>query len=78
MHICLGALDDLCRAHLELCAKNPVPEAACDAKAILVVGKVVLEMILLQFLVVCRESVNVSCMVVEPSLDLTYFWWWRK
>jgi hypothetical protein len=48
------SLDDLRWTHLQLCAKHPVPEAACNTKPILVVSKVVLEMVLLELLVVRR------------------------
>jgi len=48
----LTRLDDFGWCHVELGTKHPVPEAACHAKPVLIVGKVVLEMILLQLLVV--------------------------
>jgi len=56
--LCLtsGRLHDLGWAHLELRAEDSVPEAAGHAEAILIVGEVVLEMVLLELLVVGRES----------------------
>jgi len=47
----LGRLHDLGLSHIELGAKHPVPEAAGDAEAVLVVGEVVLEVVLLEGLV---------------------------
>lgn len=47
----LQRLDDLRGTHLQLSTENPVPEAAGDTEAILVVSKVVLEMVLLELLV---------------------------
>ena len=41
-----------CLGELELCTKHAVPKATGDAKAILKVGKVVLEVILFQVAVV--------------------------
>lgn len=52
---CLVGLDDLGRAHVEFCAKDPIPEAACYTEAVLVVSEMVLEMVLLELLVVRRE-----------------------
>lgn len=40
--------------HLKLSTKNPVPEATCDSKPVLIIGEVVLEMILLEFSIVRR------------------------
>ena len=45
-------LDDLRWRDLQLSAKYTIPESACDAEAVLVVGKVVLEMVFLELLVV--------------------------
>jgi hypothetical protein len=61
----LRSLDDLGRAHLELCAKHPVPEAARDSETVLVVGEVVLEVVLLEFLVVRRQPEEVSKVLLE-------------
>lgn len=58
-------LDDLGRAHLQLGTKNPVPEAAGNAKAVLVVSKVVLKMVLLQLLVPRRELLVVKEVVSQ-------------
>lgn len=49
-------LDDLRRTHLELSAKDAVPEAAGNSEAILVVGEVMLQVVLLELLVVWRKS----------------------
>lgn len=51
----LSRLDDLGCIHFKLCAKDPVPEAAGDTETILVVGKVMLKVVLLQLLVVGRK-----------------------
>jgi hypothetical protein len=67
------SLEDLGLAHLQLCAKHPVPEAARDAKAVLVVRKVVLEMVLLKLLVVWRQPELVSKKPLG-TLDFTHFW----
>jgi hypothetical protein len=61
----LRSLDDFGRAHLELCAKHPVPEAARDSETVLVVGEVVLEVVLLEFLVVRRQPEEVSKVLLE-------------
>lgn len=45
------------RPHLNLGAKHPIPEPARDSKAILVVSKVVLEVVLLELLVVRRKPI---------------------
>ena len=52
LRLVLGGLNDLGCAHIKFRPKHPVPKAACDTEAILVVGKVVLEVVLLQLLVV--------------------------
>jgi|SRR5690242_5511167 len=44
-------LDDLRRAHLQLSTKHPIPEAAGNAEAVLIISKMVLEMVLLELLV---------------------------
>jgi hypothetical protein len=56
----LGRLDHLGRAHLQLRTKDPIPKAACDAKALLVIRKVVLEVVFLELLVVGGKSTRVS------------------
>lgn len=44
--------------HPKLSAKNPIPEATCDSKPILVIGKVVLKVILLKFAIVGRQPMK--------------------
>lgn len=48
-------LDDLRWTHLQLSTKHPVPKAASNAEAVLVISKVVLEMVLLELLVPRRK-----------------------
>jgi len=48
-------LEHIWRTHLDLGAKDPVPEPTRDSESILIVCKVVLEMVLLELLVVCGE-----------------------
>ena len=60
MCVSSSGLDDLGWAHLEFSATHRVPETAGNAETILVVGKVMLEMVLLKLLVVRRKSEDVS------------------
>lgn len=50
----LLCLQDLGRRDLQLSTEDAVPETAGDAKAVLVVGKVVLQVVFLELLVVVR------------------------
>ena len=52
-------LDDLGLGTLQFRVEDPIPETAADTKAVLVVGKVVLEMMLLQSTVPWRETGSV-------------------
>lgn len=45
---CLRRLNDLWRRHIELCAKDPIPKATGDTKAILVISKVMGKVVFLQ------------------------------
>ena len=56
----LRCLHDLGWAHLQLGTEDAVPETASDAKAILIVGKMVLEMVLLELLVPGRKLLMVQ------------------
>jgi hypothetical protein len=47
-------LDNLGCIHLKLCTENAIPKATGHTEAVLVVGKVVLKVVLLQLLVVRR------------------------
>jgi hypothetical protein len=49
-------LDDLGSREIKLGTKNPVPEAAGNTKAVLVVGEMMLQVILLEFSVVQRKA----------------------
>jgi hypothetical protein len=70
----LGRLDHLGRAHLQLRTKDPIPKAACDAKALLVIRKVVLEVVFLELLVVWRQSIRISNSSLHVETNVTYFW----
>jgi hypothetical protein len=61
----LSTLDDLGWAHLKFSAKDTIPKAARDTKSVLVVGKVVLEMVLLELLVVRGQPAGVSNAVLK-------------
>jgi hypothetical protein len=63
----LGALDDLGWTHLKFSAKDTIPKAARNTKSVLVVGKVVLEVVLLELLVVWGQSVVVSDAFLEDT-----------
>ena len=63
----LCGLNSLWWGHGKLCAKNSVPESACHTEAVLVICEVVLEMILLEFSIVCGEART----IVSKS-DLSY------
>jgi hypothetical protein len=56
----LGTLDDLGWTHLKFSAKDAIPKAARNTESVLVVGEVMLEVVLLELLVVWRQSVAVS------------------
>lgn len=45
----------------EFGAKHPVPEATCDTKAVFIVGKVVLKVILLERLIVSGQARKHHC-----------------
>ena len=51
---CLG------RSSFKLGAKYSIPEAAGDAKSVFIIGKVMRKMILLQFLVVRRQTKRIT------------------
>lgn len=55
---------------LQLCAEDAIPESARDPKAILVVCKVVLKMILLQLFVVRRQIAVVKKVVGQVVADV--------
>jgi hypothetical protein len=74
----LRGFDNLSWAHLQLSAKHPIPEAARDTETILIIGKVVLKVVLLEFLVVCGQPVEVSDLSLKACVQSTYFWWCRK
>lgn len=52
----LLGLRALWRWGLQLCAKHTVPEATCDTEAVLKISVVMLQVILLELLVVERET----------------------
>src|SRR4051812_2735790 len=52
----LCRLDNFRLRHFQLGVENPIPETACNTKSILVIGKVVLEVVLLECAVPCRET----------------------
>lgn len=58
LHNPSARLHDLWRRHLQLGSKHPIPEATRDAEPILVIGKVVLEMVLLELPIPRRETVR--------------------
>lgn len=76
----LGRLDDFWRGHRKLSVENAVPEAAGNAEPVLVVGKVVRQVVLLQVLVVrWKAARNVSVKHLKSKEEwCTYFLWWRK
>jgi hypothetical protein len=52
----LLCLQDLGRWDLKLSAEDAVPETTGDAKAVLVIGKVMLQVVFLELLVVERQA----------------------
>lgn len=56
----LVGLEDLWGCHLQLRAEYPVPEPTANTKAILVIGEVVLEVVLLQLPPISRQSAVVQ------------------
>jgi hypothetical protein len=64
----------------QLGAEDAVPEAAGDAEAVLVVGEVVLEVVLLECVPVGWETViSVSmCILVKADCSEAYLLWCRK
>ena len=65
-----------CLCHLQrgrskLCAKDNVPESAGDSETILIVHKVVLEVVLLQFSPVSRQRLMVEEVVRQVIADVT-------
>jgi hypothetical protein len=65
-----SGLDDLSSgAHLKLSAEDTVPEAVRNAETLLIVGKVVLEVVLLELLVIGREPIDISACAGIRYLD---------
>lgn len=54
--IILRGLQDLCRRNVKLGSKDPIPETTRNAKAVLVVGEVMCEVILFKLAVVRRQT----------------------
>lgn len=53
----LLSFDDLRRWQFKLSAENAIPESAGNAESVLEIGKVVLKMVFLKFLIIGRQSV---------------------
>jgi hypothetical protein len=75
----LRSLDDLGRGHFQFGVEHPIPETASDTKSVLVVGKVMLEMVLLESAVPGRETMTCQNETLSCKIALyTHLRWCRK